>query len=174
MENKILKELKFNQSGGELSFKGVRYMLIRPETLIEFQKKVEELLGDKGKDLLYQSGFKGGSLSALKYRDVFHFSDEEIIDFMLEMGGEIGWGHFSLVEMDLRKKRMVIDVINSPFALAYGKSDGPVCHFTRGALGGKGEVVFRQPVTALEVQCQGKGDRNCRFIIQVGCAQVEC
>jgi len=170
MENKILEELKFNQSGGELSFKGVRYMLIRPETLIEFQKRVEELLGDKGKDLLYQGGFKGGSLSAAKYRDVFHFSDEEIIDFMLKMGGEIGWGHFSLVEMDLRKKKMVIDVINS---LAYGKSDGPVCHFTRGALGGKGEVVFRQPVTALEVQCQAKGDTNCRFIIQGSCAQSE-
>jgi predicted hydrocarbon binding protein len=173
MENKILKELEFSQSGGELSYKGVRYMLIRPETLIEFQKRAEELLRDKGEELLYQSGFKGGKLSATKYRDFFHLSDEEIVKFMMEMGGEIGWGHFSLVEMDLRKKRMVIDVENSPFAIAYGKSDRPVCHFTRGVLGGKGEVVFRKPVTTSEVQCQAKGNKKCQFIIQVSCVQLE-
>lgn len=173
MKNEILSGLEFNQSIGELSFKGVRYMLIRPETVIEFQKGAEELFEDKAEDLFYQSGLKVGRLSAAKYRDVFDLSDEEIVNFMIKMGAEIGWGHFTLVELDLDTKKMVIDVINSPYATAYGKSDRQVCHFTRGVLGGKGEVVFGQPVTSLEIHCQAKGDRNCRFIVQGSQVKIE-
>jgi predicted hydrocarbon binding protein len=166
MRNEILEGLEFDQEIGELSFRGVRYMLIRPETIIGFQKRAEELFEKNSDDLFYQSGFNAGRLSTIRYRDIFHLSDEESIRFMTKMGREIGWGRFILVEMNLHKKRMIFDVFNSPYAVAYGKSKKPVCHFTRGVLGGKGEVIFGQPVTSVEVRCQAMGDENCRFIIQ--------
>ncbi len=166
MKNEIIEGLEFNQEIGELSFKGVRYMLIRPETIIGFQKRAEELFGEKSNDLFYQSGLEAGKLSTVKYRDVFHLSNEESINFMAKMGREIGWGRFALLELDLPRKKMIFDVFNSPYAGAYGKSEKPVCHFTRGVLAGKAEVIFDHLVKSVEVQCQAKGDENCRFIIQ--------
>ena len=41
MNNEILKELYFVQEKGGLFYKEVRYLLIRPETLITFQNRFE-------------------------------------------------------------------------------------------------------------------------------------
>jgi len=86
----LLSQIEFHQETGSLLFKDVRYMLIRPETLSALQKGIEKELGPRGADLIYESGFTGGRLSAERYRELFHLSSEQVLHYMLEMGGQIG------------------------------------------------------------------------------------
>ncbi|OGP73214.1 MAG: hypothetical protein A2V86_13335 [Deltaproteobacteria bacterium RBG_16_49_23] len=163
MENKILKDLCFAPERGGLFYKEARYLLIRPEVLVTFQKEIEKELGEKADRILFQSGFQGGSLSSKKYREVFHFSDEEMVRFMIEMGPQIGWGRFELEGFDPVKKELSVKVYHSPFAEAYGSSTTPVCHFICGVLSGMAGVVFNQESKADEILCLAKGDSFCKF-----------
>lgn len=119
-ENSVLDGLQYEASGGRLSYKGVRYLLIRPETLVAFQLAVEAEVGpEKCAELMQAGGFTGGALSARRYRDVFGYSDRETAEFMCRMGSEIGWGHFTLVRLDVAGREMIVEVVGSPFAEAY-------------------------------------------------------
>lgn len=162
-ENPILDELVYDRSSGSLRYKGVRYLLIRPETIAGFQKALFELYGDEISSPLFQGGFAGGSLSAKKYRDIHGYSEHEIIDFMMQMGNQIGWGHFSLNKYDPDLKYLDVVVQHSPFAEAYGGSDHAVCHIVRGVIAGLASVLFGDSCTADEVECQARGDDRCRF-----------
>ena len=166
MQNEILQNLKWDPQQGRLTFKDVRYLLIRPETLIDFQKAVEAELGVRTGELIYAGGYTGGSLSSRRYKEVFGYSDEEIVDFMCRMGGQIGWGRFEVEELDPEAGRLVVRVYGSPFAEAYGASDRGVCHFIRGVLGGLGAGIFGAEVTAEEPQCVALGDPWCQFVIK--------
>lgn len=166
MDNEILQGLEWDPEGGRLTFNQVRYLLIRPETLVDFQKAVEAALGEGAGKLIYAGGFTGGSLSSRRYRAIFGYSDEEIVGFMCRMGGQIGWGYFELVELDPEAGRLVVQVQNSPFAEAYGAADHSVCHLIRGVLGGLGAGIFDSEVETVETHCIAKGDLSCRFTVQ--------
>ena len=165
MENSILKELTSNPEKGGLFYREVRYLLVRPETLAVFQKAIEKEIGERASQILYQGGHAGGSLSSKRYREVFGFSDEEIIRFMLKMGSQIGWGRFELDRFDGNKRVLIVKVYHSPFAEAYGLSSQPVCHMIRGVLGGMGSLIFGKDIESKEVSCLAKGDEYCGFEI---------
>lgn len=166
MENKILKDLIYDTEKGGLFYKGVRYLLIRPEVLVTFQKEIEKDLGERAKSILFQSGFYGGMSSSKVYRDIYRFSEEETVHFMLEMGGQIGWGKFELDKFDLLNMELTIKVFSSPFAETYGKSEWPVCHFIRGVIAGLGSVIFGKEIDSGENACISMGDPFCRFEIK--------
>ena len=165
-ENPILKELSYDQSAGSLRYKGVRYLLIRPETIAGMQKAIVDSCGHDAGDHLWEGGYAGGKLSAEKYRDIHNFSDHEIIEFMLVMGNRIGWGNFNLDRYDPEAKNLSITVTHSPFAEAYGSSNYGVCHLIRGVLAGMAAVLFGGDCTAAETECRARGDKACRFLIE--------
>ncbi|WP_300456057.1 response regulator [Desulfobacula sp.] len=143
-ENSILNTLKYDKNTGALTYKDIRYLLIRPETIHEFQVEMEKSLGVKTKEIFYKAGFKGGYLSAKKYKEVFNFSDRQIIDFMLEMGTEIGWGRFSLNDFNEEKGILKICVDNSPFILPGKKTEQSASYLVMGVIGGLASVIFDQ------------------------------
>jgi len=165
-KNQILDELVYEQSSGSLRFKGVRYLLIRPETLVGFQKALVQNCSEDADYNLFEGGFAGGSLSAQKYKDLHNFSDHEIIEFMMNMGNQIGWGNFSLVRYDPSVKQLCVAVKDSPFAEAYGQSSQSVCHLIRGVLAGMASVLFGGACSAEELECRARGDEDCRFVIE--------
>lgn len=164
--NQILDELVYDQSSGSLMYKGVRYLLMRPETLVGFQKALVQNCSKEADDNLFQGGFTGGSLSAKKYKDLHNFGDHEIIEFMMNMGNQIGWGNFSLVRYDPSEMHLCVAVKDSPFAEAYGQSSQSVCHLIRGVLAGMASVLFGGACLAEEVECRARGDECCRFVIE--------
>ncbi|MFZ0448457.1 MAG: hypothetical protein WAL98_04380 [Desulfatiglandaceae bacterium] len=125
-ENPVLEEVTYDSEKGALNYKSVRYLLIRPETLAGIQKAIEDAYGHQANDKIFKGGFEGGYLSARKYKEINKFSHEEILDFMVEMGSQIGWGSFKLNHYDPVERSLKITVKNSPFAEAYGKSSGGV------------------------------------------------
>lgn len=158
--------MQYDATSGALLYKGVRYLLIRPETIVGFQKAIAESCGHQAEDKLFEGGFKGGRLSASKYREEFNFSNPEIVKFMMRMGNQIGWGNFTLKEYDQKAKRLAVVVTHSPFAQAYGASSHGVCHLIRGVLAGMGSVLFESDCGAEEKTCRAKGDADCLFVVE--------
>jgi predicted hydrocarbon binding protein len=170
-ENRILAEMAYDGERGALCFQDVRYLLIRPETLVSLQAALEAEIGPaRAGEILYASGYTGGRLSGRKYREAFGLNEREAAEFMCRMGGEIGWGRFHLVELDAQARRLVVEVIASPFAQsengATRASEAGVCHFIRGVLGGLGSGLFEAAVEAREVSCLARGNGLCRFEVQ--------
>ena len=165
MNNSILDELEFDAEHGALLYKGVRYLLIRPETLDTFYKAVEEKIGEHAPHAMYRGGFTGGSLSAKKYRDVFGLNAQQSVEFMARMGTEIGWGKIEIAHLDLEQRVLEITVASSPFALAHGPAKHGVCHLIRGVFAGLASGIFESDVNAREVQCMAMGDAQCTILI---------
>jgi predicted hydrocarbon binding protein len=170
-DNAILENVQWCADSGAITFKDVRYMLIRPDTVVDLQKAVEAMVGPKKcAEAIMAGGYTGGSRSSRRYKEVFNYTDQEIVAFMCQMGGEIGWGRFSLIELDTMAKRLVIEVAGSPFAEAYvgdrsQASEFPVCHMIRGVLAGMAAGMFGEDVAAEEISCVAKGDPICHFVI---------
>jgi CheY-like chemotaxis protein len=166
-ENSILNNLEYDENAGTLIYKGVRYLLIRPETILEFKEKMDAALGETAKEGFYQGGFSGGYLSSKKYKTVFNFSNRQIIDFMMDMGTQIGWGCFTLDHFDIEKKFLQVSVKNSPFTLSPEKSSKPTCDLIRGVVGGMASIIFNQTCTALESKCVSTGSDICIFVVDL-------
>jgi len=166
-DNSVLSELTYSAERGALEFKGVRYLLIRPETLRSLQEaSAGELGAPKSADMLFAGGFTGGKLSGQRYKQALGLTSAEAAEFMCRMGGEIGWGRFRLVELDEARIRLVVEVEHSPFAAGYDEpTQAGVCHLTRGVLSGLAAGLFGVEVESTEVQCLAKGDPLCRFDI---------
>lgn len=173
--NSILDELEWDSNRGALTFKGVRYLLIRPETLVGYQKELEAELGlEAAARILFEGGRIGGRASGLKYKDAFGLGDREAVEYMCKMGGEIGWGHFQLRKWAPEGGYFEVQVVASPFAEAYGgQAESGVCHFTRGVLSGLGEGLFGTQTRGREVECLGQGDQACSFeVVAAGSSHV--
>lgn len=173
--NRILAELSYRSEAGTLDYQGVRYLLIRPETLAALRQGAEEALGvNEAAAILYAAGFTGGRLSAQKYRQLFALSAEEAVATMCAMGGEIGWGRFRLVALDPAAPRLVVEVDGSPFAEPSANTAGQrgqgegrpgACHLIRGVLGGLMSGLFDVGVDASETACRRYNSDCCRFEI---------
>ena len=166
MDNSILADLKFDDARGALLYNDVRYLLIRPETLIAFQKAAEEQLGAGADELLYVGGFTGGTLSAKKYREVFGLTAAQSVEFMAKMGTEIGWGKLLITHYDSADRELVLVAESSPFAAAYGKAERGVCHLIRGVFAGLASGLYGCAVEAREEECLAMGHARCKFVIR--------
>ena len=164
-QNSIIDQLMYDPASGALTYRDVRYLLIRPETIVGFQKTIEKHSRMGAQDALFQGGYRGGYLSAKKYKEMQNLSDSETISFMMTMGAEIGWGNFQLIEYDFENRKLQIRVENSAFAEAYGDATEGVCHLISGVLSGLATVLFARNCIAFEIECSAKGDKHCVFHI---------
>lgn len=167
MSSQILKEMEHDDSRGALTFKGVRYLIIRPDTIMGMFKALVDTLGwEKAGEIFYGGGFEGGKASTLKFREAFNLSPYEAAEYMCRMGRQIGWGRFELETFDSDAMKLQISVKSSPFAEMWMDAGKPVCHFIRGVVGGLGEALFGVVSPAEETDCIAKGDVCCRFVAQ--------
>ncbi|WP_206809232.1 V4R domain-containing protein [Paradesulfitobacterium ferrireducens] len=159
----IIDGLVWDSDAGAMTYNGVRYLLIRPETLSNWQEAVEQHT-DKAGEMIFSGGLAGGRLSGRGFAEKMGLTARQMVDFMLEMGSQIGWGRFVLE--DLSEDKLVMKVYNSPFAVAHSPTAQGVCHLIRGVFAGVAEAVFDSNVTAIEEECLAKGDEYCRFIFR--------
>ncbi|KAF0242364.1 MAG: 4-vinyl reductase [Planctomycetota bacterium] len=147
---------------GRIALRGVRFLLVRPETLVGFQKAVEGEAGDVAKRCLMAGGTDGGGRSARRLCDG-GLKGREVVEAMCRMGTEIGWGRFRVEKYGDAGFEIAIEA--SPYAEAYGPSQKPVCHFLAGVARGIGEAVYGAAVAA-EVACASAGAPACRFEVK--------
>ncbi|MBI2922365.1 MAG: hypothetical protein HYY18_15030 [Planctomycetes bacterium] len=155
----MIDGLEFGQ--GRIQLRGVRFLLIRPETIVGFQKAVEREAGDAARRCLVAGGVEGGGRSARRLRDELGMKGREVVEAMCRMGTEIGWGLFRVERYS--DAAFEIAIADSPYAEAYGRSTVPVCHFLAGVVKGIGEAVYGA-AGAAESSCASAGSRECRFV----------
>jgi len=165
-ENKIIGNIEYYENEGLITYKGVRYMILRPETIMTMYQNLRLKYGSNVDIHFFQGGFEGGRLSSEKYKDNFGMNETELIDFMLEMGGQIGWGKFELVKFDREDKILEVKVSNSAFVTEENYTKFPVCHFIRGVMSGMASVLFSSEIISKETKCAAKGDGYCLFSIK--------
>lgn len=163
MTNEILSELHYDDQNGSIVYKDVRYLLVRPETIVTFQKEVEAKIGETAVELMFAGGLAGGMLSAARFREISGENPVDLLDFMTRMGCQIGWGKIKIIHFDPIKQRLDIEVVNSAYAEAYGPSKQGVCHFIRGVFAGVAQTIFGIKVEARETKCRAMGDETCHF-----------
>jgi len=162
--NPVLENLRYKSASGALDFSGIRYLLIRPETLVEIQKVIEEKFGSEAAhEIFYQSGFRGTSLTAGKLLDS-GLTPRECLEAMFRMGAHLGWGKFELPNMEtVGKENIEVTIHGSPFARAYGAAEQPVCAILSGALAGIFSSLLGAVYICNEVGCAVSGDASCTF-----------
>ncbi len=163
MANPTVRRLRWDPARGRLVIGGIRYVLVRPETLVGAQKAVEGVLGERAGPALAAGGVAGGGASARRYREAIGRGGEDLVRRFCRTGGQIGWGRLEPVSLDEPQGRLVVEVEGSPFAEAYGRSSRPVCHLLRGVLAGLGRTVFGAEAETEETACAARGDPRCRF-----------
>jgi predicted hydrocarbon binding protein len=148
---------------GEIKAGGLRYLLVRPETLAEIQKGVEDRLGPKAAEYLYTAG-ASWAVSALKrLKGEVPEDGAHLPQALCRHATELGWGRWELLSFDPEKHLLVVRVFSSPFAAAYGQSDLPACHLIAGAISGLGEFMFNMPAATIEEGCAAQGSPHCTF-----------
>jgi predicted hydrocarbon binding protein len=143
---------------GGLTLGGARYLLIRPETLVGLQKAVEAALGEGAAACVAAGGRAGGARAAASLDG----TADERVGRLLRIGGEIGWGEFTLER--LTATELAVTVRHSPVAESYGPSAAPVCHLIRGVLESLAAAMFGRPSTVVETACVATGAPVCRFV----------
>src|SRR3970040_1648498 len=128
MENTVLNEMTWDAEAGRLFFKDVPYLLIRPETLVAFQRALEAEPGERAGGVVARGGHTGGALSTRRYREAFGLGTEQTARFIVRMGREIGWGDFRLERLDFGAGGVGASVGRSPLGEACGPAGRPACH----------------------------------------------
>jgi predicted hydrocarbon binding protein len=158
--NAVLAEL-VDDGAGRLTYRGSRYLLIRPETLAALQQALESTVGSAAADCFVAGGRAGGGKATASFAG----AGRERAEALVAMGTRIGWGKFTLERFG--PGELVVTVTGSPFAEAYGRARGPVCHLIRGVLEALASVVLTGRPRVTEAVCAATGEAACRFEARV-------
>ena len=82
-QNTIIDQLEYDSASGALKYKEVRYLLIRPETIVGFQKTIEKQSRKDAQDALFQGGYHGGVFVSQKVQgdtEPFRQGDHQLYD----------------------------------------------------------------------------------------------
>ena len=135
----------------------VRYVQVTADTLVAIQKAMEPALGMRAAECLV-AGVRVGEARhiAAPTGDAWRH-----VETVLAAATGQGWGEFTLERFGANE--LVVTVRRSPFAEAYGRATGPVCHLTRGLLEALAAVVFQRTARVRETECAAAGADGCRF-----------
>lgn len=136
---------------------GVRYVRVSVDTLVAIQKAMEPALGVRAAECL---------VAGVRVGEARHLAEpagdaRQHVEATLAAAARHGWGDLTLER--LGASELVVTVRRSPFAAAYGRAAGPVCHLTRGMLEALAAAVFRRPARVRETACAAAGAPECRF-----------
>ncbi len=158
------QELKFDPDRGAFFLNGLRHAFLRPETLSEIQKGVEDRLGSKAGEYLYAAG-ASWAIGALQRLHAAGASNPEVLlQSLCTLATNLGWGRFIVESWKPEIPKISVRVIGSPFAEAYGQSDNPVCHLLAGVVGGALEGLFSVMSNCIESACKAQGAADCVFV----------
>lgn len=141
----------------------------------DLYKEMEGIIGPPINTLLYRVGLQGGFNAGRKMSES-HLAEKCSSDIELVqiwgsgVGFYFGWG---IILVEKREDEVLVRSYNGWEAESYlnaiGKSDRPMCHFTRGFMaGGVGAIILRTAdVRGEETKCMIKGDPYCEFAVKL-------
>lgn len=164
----LVRFLSPDPQGGVLRVFDHRFLLLRPEILVNVQKQLEQTVGQSTKGILYLAGEKSGREglhtveSLLEGVDVSS-ANPDTLKRMVDVMALLGWGRCEVTLLDVDARRFALTLVNSPIAEFYGPSKKPVCHLVAGWLAGVGMILLDEQLLCEEVACKAMGRSGCEF-----------
>jgi len=127
--------------------------------------------------VLHKAGDKSAYIWCKAQAEQYDIDGIEVVEHYLQRLSVRGWGQFSIRELDLERKRMVIGLKNSIYVLAHegkgaGKSAHPLCYMFEGFFTGamkylvEGQGIKGEELVCREVACQAMGSECCQFELE--------
>ncbi len=162
---KLLKNLKIDESKGEMSIGGVRFLMISPELLCSLQRNLLKI-GPVMERMFYDAGKDCGKEFARSVSKVFKIKDKDgFVDMCEKFGTLSGWGKLTIVEKDYDNDRYRINLSNS-FLSGAGEKGKKNCYFNAGMLAGSAEIILKKEMDAVETKCASQGHSHCEFLMK--------
>jgi two-component system, cell cycle sensor histidine kinase and response regulator CckA len=181
--NKYFRNRLEDPTKGIIEISGERYVLIRAAAMsVEIFELIETLYKDRGdenaramaRDFLFDISHSLGKSDAKKFHSKMNFIDPiERLSAGPVHFAYSGWAVVDLLpESNITPDEnylLIFDHHSSFEADAWIKNkkitDFPVCIMNAGYSSGWCEESFRIPLVAVEIECQARGDKRCRFIM---------
>ena len=160
--NDIRERLRWDSGIGEIRDGEVRYLLIRPDTLMGMFAGLPPAAQAEALAALAQSTATHGAKSAQRYHTLGAADAVALLATIERTAPLLGWGAWRLGrESD---GGLNLEVRNSPFAAGYGPGAAtPVCAPIAGMLRAVAELVSGRPARVEETACAALGAPACRF-----------
>ncbi|MCC6006417.1 MAG: hypothetical protein JJU40_01925 [Rhodobacteraceae bacterium] len=159
MSANFLERLEYRADIGVHLDETRRYILIRPEAIMGLFRRLEPGPRAAALEAFGASIFEQGSDSARAYQEMGG-GGEALVRTVEASAPQLGWGIWEMVPGE---GRLDLTVRNSPFAVGFGPSDGPVCHAILGMFRAVAGMVLGGEIRAAEVECAATGAPFCRF-----------
>ena len=154
-------QLKFNQ--GEIQLLGQSVGMVPIDYLVTVQKNLEK---NNVENVLYSNSKEMGIRWFKNMYDHFKIKPQDVTRWGVNILSVAGWGETLVVDFDMQKEMMKVNIRNSAQAKAYGKSDHPVDSFVRGCYASGAQVLFGKECDAVEIRCMSQGFDFCEFVAQ--------
>ena len=159
---------------GEIRVGGLRMCLFEiVGAFYSIRDSLEKSIGPAASTLLYLAGIQGGRRFAGSARKIGMIKGgTDGLSDSIEIFSQAGFGNFFISDADWHEPRVIVEC-DAPtafeaFAFKENKNIAktPVCDYTRGVLAGfYQELVKREDIMCLEVECKATGSRHCVFEI---------
>ncbi len=106
--NQLLESMSFEGEAGKLSLQGLRYLLLRPGLISEIQKSLEDALPSDVERILADASQNEGVGLAGRLKDVFSYSEEQVLSSLAFLLGESGWGAISVQMLNMDLMELVV------------------------------------------------------------------
>ena len=175
--------LKFNPSEGCIEINKERYVLVRASALShEFLNSIKYLYKDRGEDEALSIGknilFDLSHVLGLEDARNFHKKMKLKDPISKLSAGPVyfaytGWAFVDILpESNPTPDKNFFITYKHPYSFEADswiksgkKSETPVCIMNAGYSSGWTEASFGMPLTAVEISCRAKGDKDCTFIM---------
>lgn len=142
---------------------GIRYVLMRPDVLMNVGRFLPEACRDDYLAALEQSFATHAEASFRQYRDAGAVDLDALLERSRVAAGALGWGRWTLLPSAASARELV--VADSPFAAASGPRPVPVCAPITGVLRAIATTAGLAGVDVRETCCAAQGAADCRFAL---------
>jgi len=180
---KYFRSLKFAPSRGTIEINNQRYVLVRASALsLEFLNTIKDLYKDRGEDEALTIGknilFDLAHVLGMEDAKNFHKKMKLKDPISKLSAGPVhfaytGWAFVDILpesspspdENYFLKYHHPYSFESDSWVRGGKRSKTPVCIMNAGYSSGWCEASFGIPLTAVEITCRAKGDKNCTFIM---------
>jgi len=144
----------------------VRALLIPVDVFSGIFAEFKRRYGSAGWALAFHQGKLLGEFVAKQLKELTQASPIALSKALAWLYSAYGWGRMR-IEYVSRIRREAGVIVEDNFEVeGYGKSEEPVCHFTRGILEGGANVIWKGKFVVREAYCKAQGREHCKFVIR--------
>lgn len=155
------RDISWIPEDGALFQGDIRYVLMRPDVVMGILRHVADPAALV--DVMRRSACEHAVNSFNSYRQSGAVGNADPVAHCCNMASQLGWGSWNIAEKS--SGRYVVEVVNSPFALAASGVGQAVCGWIAGVLQAVTVADEHPSAQVDETACVARGDDCCRFNI---------